>query len=143
MKTRPGKTTCIVLFILALLVAGCRATADLGGTAWQLTAYGPADAPLDAEALAYIHFEDNGRFDGSTGCNGFFGHYRVDAGRILLRDSELAFTLADCDTSTPEGMQNEFFRAWLADIGDYSQTDGGLQLAFDEGRQIAVYVPAD
>ena len=65
MKIRPDKTTCIVLFILALLVAGCRATADLGGTSWQLTAYGPTDAPLDAEAPASIQFEDNGRLGAS------------------------------------------------------------------------------
>ncbi len=143
MKIRPDKTTCIILFILALLVAGCRATADLGGTSWQLTAYGPADAPLDAEAPASIQFEDNGRLGGFTGCNTFFGHYRVDDGRISLRDGELAFTVVDCDASTPEGRQDEFFRAWLTDIGDYSQTDDGLQLVFDEGRQSAVYVPAD
>lgn len=143
MKIRPHKTTCMVFFILVLLVAGCRATADLGGTSWQLTAYGPADAPLDAEAPASIQFEDNGRLGGFTGCNTFFGHYRVDDGQISLRDNELAFTVLDCDTSTPEGMQDEFFRVWLIDIGDYSQTDESLQLVFDEGRQIAVYMPAD
>jgi|CXWK01.1.fsa_nt_gi heat shock protein HslJ len=141
MKIRPDKTTCIVLFILALLVAGCRATADLGGTSWQLTAYGPTDAPLDAEAPASIQFEDNGRLGGFTGCTAFFGHYRVDDGRISLRDNELAFTLQECDADSPEGMQGTFFRAWLTDIGDYSQTDDGLQLVFDEGRQIAVFVP--
>ena len=143
MKIRPHKTTCMVFFILVLLMTGCRATADLGGTSWQLTAYGPADAPLDAEAPAYIQFEENGRLGGFTGCSIFFGHYRVDDGRISLRDNELAFTLQECDADSPEGMQGTFFRAWLTDIGDYSQTDDGLQLVFDEGRQIAVYVPAD
>jgi len=143
MKIRPDKKTYIALFILALFVTGCRATTDLGGTSWQLTAYGPADAPLDAEAPASIQFKDNGRLGGFTGCNAFFGHYRVDDGQISLRDGELAFTVVDCDASTPEGRQDEFFRAWLTDIGDYSQTDDGLQLVFDEGRQIAVYVPAD
>jgi len=65
----------------------------------------------------------------------------VDDGRISLRNNELAFTLQECDADSPEGMQGTFSRALLTDIGDYSQTDDGLQLVFDEGRQIAVFVP--
>ena len=65
----------------------------------------------------------------------------MDDGRISLRNNELAFTLQECDADSPEGMQGTFFRALLIDIGDYSQTDDGLQLVFDEGRQIAVFVP--
>lgn len=143
MKIRSDKIIYIILSILALLVAGCWATADLGGTSWQLTAYGPADAPLEAEAPASMQFDDNGRLSGLTGCNAFYGNYRVDDGRISLRDNELAFTVRDCGGDSPEGMQDAFFRAWLPGMGDYSQTDDGLQLALDEGQQMAVYVPAD
>ena len=58
-----------------------RETADLGGTAWTLVAYGPADAPV-AAAPASIIFEANGRFSGFDGCNRF-------SGRIIpaLRDT--------------------------------------------------------
>ena len=81
-----------------------------------------------------MQFDDNGRLSGLTGCNAFYGNYRVDDGRISLRDNELAFTVRDCGGDSPEGMQDAFFRAWLSGMGDYSQTDDSLQLAFDEGQ---------
>lgn len=40
--------------IVVLTLAGCRWTAELGGTSWQLVAYGPADAPLAAVAAVSI-----------------------------------------------------------------------------------------
>ena len=71
----------LVAVALAVLIPD-RETADLGGTAWTLVAYGPADAPVAAAAPASIIFEANGRFSGFDGCNRF-------SGRIIpaLRDT--------------------------------------------------------
>lgn len=125
-----------LMMIIAL--SGCRATADLGETTWTLVAYGPADAPVAAEAPAWIHFDDNGRMGGHTGCNGFFGHYSAADGRIDIRDDELGYTTQDCDLASAEGRQNAFFRAYLGDTA-YTQTAERLVLALDDGRQVAEY----
>ncbi len=128
---------------LILIAAACRETGELGETAWELVAYGPADAPLLAEVPASIRFEDNGRMGGHTGCNAFSTHYAVDGGRLIFPDNEIAFTTQDCDPTTPEGRQDAFFRQWLVQGIAYTQTAEELVLYFDEGRQIAEYKPGE
>ena len=128
-----------ILVIVVVLLAGCRQTAELGETSWELVAYGPANAPLAAEAPASISFEDNGRMGGSTGCNSFFGNYEAEDDRLTLRDGELGFTLQDCGLASPEGKQDAFFREWLVIGAEYTQTAERLVLLFDDGRQLAEY----
>ncbi len=123
---------------LAVLIPN-HETADLGGTAWTLVAYGPADAPTAAEAPASINFEANGRFSGSTGCNGFFGNFRAADGRLTIVDGEIGMTLAECG-DTPEGAQNAFFRAHLGDA-TYERTADRLTLHLD-GGQVAEFTLA-
>jgi heat shock protein HslJ len=135
-----GFVVALAAVALAVLIPD-HSTAGLGGTAWTLVAYGPADAPIAAEALASITFEPNGRFSGSTGCNGFSGNYRAADGRLEFVDNEVAMTLADCPAETPEGQQNAFFRAHLRSGIPYSQTADRLTLRFANG-QIAEYVRA-
>jgi heat shock protein HslJ len=130
----------LAVVALAVLIPD-RETADLGGTAWTLVAYGPTDAPIAAEAPARIAFEANGRFSGSTGCNQFSGNYRAAGGRLEFVDNEVAMTLADCPAETPEGQQNTFFRAHLRSGIPYSETADRLTLHFADG-QIAEYVRA-
>jgi heat shock protein HslJ len=136
-------TRLIGLWLLGIVVAlgatGCRETADLGETSWALVAYGPADAPIPAEATALIHFEDNGRMGGHTGCNAFYGHYEAIDGRLTFRNDEMAFTTMGCDLATPEGRQDAFFHKWLGGGADYSQSTEQLILYFDEGKQAAEY----
>jgi heat shock protein HslJ len=133
MRRDDGWRLLLVLIVGALLLAGCRQTADLGGTEWELVAYGPADAPIPAEAPAWISFEDNGRMGGSIGCNSFSGNYEAEDGRLILGD-EIAFTAMGCD----QDPQEAFFRAWLGDE-TYTQTADRLTLVLDEGRQVAEY----
>jgi heat shock protein HslJ len=120
-------------------LTGCRETADLGETSWELVAYGPADAPMPAVAPASLRFEDNGRLGGHTGCNAFSGHYEAEDGRLTFRNNEMAFTTRECGAATPEGRQDAFFRQWLIQGVEYEQTADGLVLYFDEGRQVAEY----
>lgn len=127
------------LLALLMLLAGCRQTAELGETSWELVAYGPAEAPLAAEAPGSISFEDNGRMGGSTGCNSFFGNYEAEDGRLTWRDGELAFTVVGCDPASAAGRQDAFFREWLVMGAEYSQTADRLVLFFDDGQQVAEY----
>jgi len=124
---------------LAVLIPD-RETSDLGGTAWTLVAYGPAGAPIAAEAPASITFQANGRFDGFAGCNTFFGNFGAADGQWEIVDGEIARTLADCSADTPAGAQDAFFRQHMTD-GRYTLTDDRLTLHFD-GGQIAEYVRA-
>lgn len=127
------------LLLTGIALASCRATADLGETMWTLVAYGPVDAPLPAEAPASIYFENNGRMGGHDGCNGFFGNYEAEDGRLTFRDNEMAFNTQDCDPASPEGRQDAFFREWLNDGANYTQTTEQLILYFDGGGQVAEY----
>jgi len=129
------------LLALLMLLAGCRQTAELGETSWELVAYGPADAPLAAGASAFISFEDNGRMGGSTGCNAFSGNYEAEDGRLMLSD-EIAFTLMGCEGDGPEAQQETFFRSYLGDA-TYTQTAERLVLLLDDGRQVAEYRLSD
>jgi heat shock protein HslJ len=127
----------MVLMLTAL--TGCRETAELGETSWELAAYGPADAPIPAEAPAWISFADDGRISGNDGCNYFEGYYEARDGRLTFRDGELLFSAMDCGTDSPEGRQDAFFLQWLGGGVDYAKTAEGLVLYFDEGRQLAEY----
>ncbi len=133
-----SRATWAVLAIL-LMVTGCRSTADLGETSWELMAYGPADAPVTADAPATIRFDGDGRVSGFTGCNEFFGTYEASDGRLAFRDNEIAFTTRDCHSESGERAQDDFFRDWLGLGAGYSQMEEKLTLSFDEGRQVAEY----
>jgi heat shock protein HslJ len=140
-QSRGGRLLAAVVVIglaavaLAVLIPD-RETADLGGTAWTLVAYGPAGAPVAAEAPASITFEANGRFSGFDGCNGFFGNYSAADGQWAIVDGEVARTLNECAGDA----QGTFFRQYLSD-GRYTMTDDSLTLHLADG-QIAEFVPA-
>ena len=129
----------LIAVALAVLIPD-RETGDLGGTTWTLLAYGPADAPIPAQAPASITFEANGRFGGSTGCNQFSGNFRAADGQLSFVDGEVAFTAMGCDPTSAEGQQEEFFRSHLSRIR-YTHTADRLTLHLADG-QIAEYVRA-
>ena len=129
----------LIAVALAVLIPD-RETGDLGGTAWTLVAYGPADAPIPAEVPASITFEANGRFSGFDGCNRFFGNFRAGDGQWEIVAGEVARTLAECDTERPAGAPGAFFRARLTD-GNYTKRADRLTLWFADG-QMAEFVAA-
>ena len=146
-QSRGGRVLVAALVVGLLAVALAvlipdRETSDLGGTRWTLVAYGPADAPVAAEAPASISFQANGRVGGSTGCNHFFGNFSVADGRLSFDQNELAFTVMGCDWSSAEGWQETFFRELLPGGSAYTQTADRLTLHFD-GGQMADYVRAE
>ena len=101
MHQKPSMSRFIFLLLLPTILTACRATADLGETTWALVAYGPADAPIAAEAPAWIHFDDNGRMGGYTAVS--YTHLDVYKRQVsYLPNTRHAF----CPPRP-----NEFFRA--------------------------------
>ena len=139
-QSRGGRLLAAVVVIglaavaLAVLIPD-RETAGLGGTSWTLVAYGPASAPMPAQAPASITFEANGRFSGFDGCNGFSGNYSAADGQWAIVDGEVARTLNECAGDA----QGTFFRQYLSD-GRYTMTDDSLTLHLADG-QVAEFLP--
>ena len=99
LQTSHSMRSLLSLTLLALVAAGCATTGASGSSAssivgptWQLVALG-ADAPVGTEAQ--ITFGADGRVNGSTGCNGFFGGYTLGPDGALTL-SEVGSTRRAC-----------------------------------------------
>jgi len=68
------------------------AAADLAGSEWRPVMVG--QTAWNEEIDAFVRFEGEGRLAGHTGCNGFFGGYRVDGEAIEI--GPLASTRKAC-----------------------------------------------
>jgi heat shock protein HslJ len=73
--------------LLALLIlSACSSgnSASVTGT-WKLVSYGPASSqtPAAADVDTSIEFKD-GQVNGTVGCNGFGGDYKVDGDRLTF-----------------------------------------------------------
>ena len=89
----------LLLVVIGLLAAACSAqdpAASLLG-AWQLSAFGAADAPTPAVEVseAQITFNEDGTVTGNSGCNEFGGSYTVEGDQITF--SEIVSTLVACE----------------------------------------------
>ena len=92
----------LTLLLLSLAVSACSAQNGAQSSpsligAWELTAYGPANAPVRAVegAGAGLTFNEDGTVSGSSGCNGLGGDYTVDGNQITF--GEFVSTLMACD----------------------------------------------
>jgi heat shock protein HslJ len=92
------KKLLIPLLILILTISACtpQPSMPLIGT-WNLTAYGPKDAPTPAVtgANAFLTFAADGTVGGSGGCNSLGGTYKVNGDEITF--SEITSTLMACE----------------------------------------------
>ena len=75
MKVSKMRTVLLGLAI-SLLLAFPVAAADLAGSEWRPRQLG--DAALPEDSGIYLRFESDGRLSGHTGCNSFFGSYRLE-----------------------------------------------------------------
>lgn len=119
--------------LLVLSVTACRRPeqADpLAGTLWVATSC------LGKEPLAGTRLTLSfaaGQVKGSSGCNTYFGSYRVTGERILVE--QLASTKMACQE--PGVMQQE--GAFLASLGEaqtYRLEDGRLELVRADGQSL-------
>ena len=100
----------ITLLLVALAVSACSAQATEPGKntqeasatdsligAWQLTSFGPVDAPTPAVdgVNAGLTFSSDGKVSGTSGCNGLGGDYSVEGDKITF--GEFVSTLMACD----------------------------------------------
>ena len=79
------------------------AAAAIAASAMTLSACAPSDPSIvlgswgvpDAAGERWLTFEEGGTFNGSDGCNGMFGEYRVSGDRVEL--SDVGSTLMFCE----------------------------------------------
>lgn len=90
----------ILLIVLGMILAACSgnasASASLTGT-WELVSFGdPASlTPAAEDVETSIKFGEDGKMEGSVGCNGFGGDYKVDGNTITF--GPIVSTLMLCE----------------------------------------------
>jgi len=124
------------LLLLALLACR-RASADpLAGTLWVVTSC-LGQEPVLGTTLT-VSFSD-GQVRGSSGCNTYFGSYRVSGSRIDVE--QLASTKMACQE--PGVMQQEgAFLASLREVYTYRLEEGRLELVRPDGQTL-VFKPGE
>lgn len=131
----------ISLVLFSLLFAACAATTaatstDLRGTEWTLVSIeGFASLP-SAAATPTIHFDDDGRFSGNSGCNSGSGTWTATADQLTL--GSMAMTRRACAADEA----NQLERAWVGAVEGtrrYRVADGRLELLDADGRTLATF----
>jgi heat shock protein HslJ len=144
-KTFPALLASALALVLAVFLVGCTQSVT-GGTAdpqklliprWflsELTVNGQkVDIPAGQQKIT-LQFEDNGKANGTGGCNTFGSDYKAS------KDGKLSFgqmmsTLMACDDMQQEGA---YFDA-LAKVQQF-QVDGGiLTLSSTDGKNLLVF----
>jgi heat shock protein HslJ len=130
----------IVVGTILLSLAACggadsTSNDPLDGTAWTLMAYRKT-SPIPGTVITAA-FED-GRVQGSAGCNSYSGAYQVSGNTITV--SAIAITEMAC--LEPEGVmeQETTFIQLLSDARTLKLTDGQLQTF--AGHEALTFVPA-
>jgi heat shock protein HslJ len=100
-------------------------SSPLASTAWQLATLD--GRPALTETTAWLRFEDDGRFGGSTGCNSLGGKWETDGSKLTL--SEVMTTLIGCPGAV--GEQEAAFNAALGAVTTYAIEGDGLTLSAD------------
>lgn len=125
----------IVIYIVAMLLTACGGagagdqSASLDGTSWTLTAFNKNRPVAGREPT--ISFED-GEVSGTTGCNSYFGEYKVDGDQISF--GAMGMTEMWCEDVAD---QESVYLQLLADAERYELADGTLTIF--SGLQQALY----
>ncbi len=117
---------------------GSNAGAALLGKTWQLASFGELTArrPPVLEQAAVLSF-DGSRLSGTTGCNNFSGPYT--ATETTLNIGPVITTLIACAGDDVNRQEQALFQAFQGEVG-YTITNNTLQITYDQGRQMLVYV---
>ncbi len=106
---------------------------ELSGVYWQLTSLNGA-APIDGTSLS-ARFQD-GRVNGSAGCNRFNGAYTVDGSKIEFGEA-MASTMMACEEAVMN-QEQAYFKA-MADAASFTATAEILTLLDSGGKVLAEY----
>jgi heat shock protein HslJ len=126
---------------LLLLLGGCSAakidpSLSLAGKSWELSAWGgsAADPSGYAQGVPNIHFLEEGRFAGFTGCNSFSGNF-VLSGSEAIELNPGAITRKACP-----GSGEEAFVSALEKVKNFKLEKGKLTL-MDGSDELMSFVP--
>ncbi len=126
-----------VVLALGLSLALPATAAELAGSEWRPTEI--ADAPLPDDSGAFVRFEGDGRLAGHSGCNGFFGSYRLDGDRIEI--GPLAATKMACEPAVME--RETAFMTALGSARSFQRDGTRLTLRDESGDPLVLFVQTD
>jgi heat shock protein HslJ len=121
----------------SLLLAFPVAAADLAGSEWRPTQLG--DAALPEDSGLYLDFESGGRLSGHSGCNSFFGSYRLDDGTIEM--GPFGATRMACEE--PAMARETSFLNALAAAATFERDGPRLTLRDEAGSPLILFVQTD
>lgn len=130
----------------ALLVSACNTTGQTEMTAdwsavigknWQLTALTDGDKTLTPTAPAQpsATFTEDGKINGLSGCNTYFGTYSQNADKLTF--SPLGATRKMCINGAME--IEAAFNAATAQIAGWQLSDGNLVLRDANGKHVMTF----
>ncbi len=138
----PKKIVVILTIFAGLMLTGCAfnppdgETDLLSDTGWLLTEL--AGSPVASSPAMTLNFFDNGKVDGSDGCNQYWSSYTAGNGIINISE-EMAVTERACPGSIMQ--QAETFTTALKQAVAYRTENGNLTLRAADGTISAVFRP--
>lgn len=134
----------IFLIALSLIIFGCATlkknseiqNKPLVGTYWSLEKIDKNAIP-DYGRAPYIIFSESGNFNGTSGCNRYFGTYLLTKKTITLENS--GATKKMCANMEIERI---YFSALKKEIKTFSIVGDTLVL-YEKGREVLRYVASD
>jgi heat shock protein HslJ len=129
--------TVLLALAMGLSLALPVAVAELAGSEWRPTQLGDATLPEDADL--FLRFKSDGRLSGHSGCNSFFGSYRLEDGMIEM--GPFGSTRMACEE--PAMAREASFLDALAAVATYERDGPRLTFRDNAGRPLVVFVQAD
>ena len=111
----------------------------LTGTDWRLVSFGPAGAETDviAGTTVTLKFGDDGRANGSTGCNSYSGSYQVRGDSVAF--GRLISTRRACIDQNANQQEQRFLSA-LELANRFRLSSNRLTILSDRGRNVLNFV---
>ena len=125
-----------------MLLTGCvcnqpdRETVLLRGTGWLLIELG--GSPVASSPAMTLNFSDNGKVNGSDGCNLYGSTYTAENGIINISE-QMVMTEKACPA--PIMQQAATFTTALKQAASYRTENGRLILSAADGTDSAVFLP--
>lgn len=134
----------IILTTLCLIIFGCSTlrrnstiqNKPLVGTYWSLEKINKNKIP-DYGKAPYIIFSETGNFNGTSGCNRYFGTYILTKKTITLENS--GATKKMCANME---IEKNYFSALKKEIKTFTIV-GDTLILFEKGKEVLRYVASD
>jgi putative lipoprotein len=108
---------------------------ELQGPQWALVELGGAARASGSDVQAYLTFQRDGRFSGSTGCNRVSGAYTAEGAALTF--GAAATTRMACKGDVMQ-MEDAFLRM-LEAVSGWRVEGGRLHLLGDGGQTLAIF----